>query len=344
MGTSSVTTIHTQGKQWLRQVKLVIADSVTSLAPYGMGDLSTGADSDLTISTQAIDLSQFRIRFEIHSGDTETPNTAVIRVYNLSHDTAQKISAEFQTVTLSAGYQYQQNNLPIIFQGTVKQFERGKENNVDSYLEIMAAEADEPYNFAVVNTTIPAGSTPFDRATAVAKAMGLPLARTVQKTLDNTGGIMARGRVLYGMARAHMRVIADSYGCRWSIQKGEIVLIPLNGYLPGDPIIVNSTNGMVGIPKATDNGISVQMLLNGTLQIGGRIQLNNDDITQSQFNMQQFPNREVTQIARTNYDGFYRVLSIDHTGDTRGQEWYSNVICLSLDPTTGNVVGASASG
>ena len=33
-------------------------------------------------------------------------------------------------------------------------------------------------------------------------------------------------------------------------------------------------------------------------------------------------------------NGLYRVLQVDHVGDTRGQEWYSNIIGLSLDPTT----------
>jgi len=37
-------------------------------------------------------------------------------------------------------------------------------------------------------------------------------------------------------------------------------------------------------------------------------------------------------------DGFYRVLVAEHTGDTRGQQWYTELVCLTLNSVTQKVV------
>jgi hypothetical protein len=35
----------------------------------------------------------------------------------------------------------------------------------------------------------------------------------------------------------------------------------------------------------------------------------------------------------TGQDGDYVVLMVQHLGDTRGQEWFSNITCLANNPT-----------
>src|ERR1039458_4588958 len=99
--------------------------------------------------------SEQTLRCEVRASDSETPNSLVCRVYNLSRDTEKEIIKEFDQVTLTCGYQ--NGNKALIFQGTIKQFRRGKERNVDSYLDILAADGDVAYNFGTVNKTIPAG-------------------------------------------------------------------------------------------------------------------------------------------------------------------------------------------
>jgi hypothetical protein len=36
---------------------------------------------------------------------------------------------------------------------------------------------------------------------------------------------------------------------------------------------------------------------------------------------------------KINQQGLYYVMRADHTGDTRGQNWYSDLTCLSVDAT-----------
>lgn len=276
----------------------------------------------------ALDMSDLRFTFRIVANDTETPNTAYIRVYNLSEQTRQRAIKEFDTVVLQAGYE---TNSATIFKGTVKQFKRGKESNVDSFLDIYAADSDSNYNFSFINQTLPAGSSPAQELNLLGQSLGVPI--DPDAFLGLTGGILPKGKVLFGLTKYLLREFADSQLSRWSIQQGVLTLIPLAGVLVGQAIVVNSLTGMVGVPESTDQGIQVRMLLNPQVQVGGKLQINNADITQTIVRQQFFPSytSAPTMVADVTADGLYRVLVVEHTGDTRGQEWYTDVTCLSLD-------------
>jgi hypothetical protein len=311
-------------KQWLRFGQLVV---------------SKGA--------QGLDLSALRFRFEVRSADTETPNTLVVRVYNLAQNTVNSIIQEFDTVTLTAGYvEGQQSN---IFQGDIKQFYFGKERNVDSFLEIRAGDGDQAYNFAVINQTFPAGTTDQQTLSALASSMGLPVSQSANGFLT-LGGVLPRGKTLFGMARIHMRDLAKKNDCRWSIQNGVVTLVPNTGFLPGTAVEINSATGMIGTPEQTDNGIIIRCLLNPAVKIGQAVKINNADINQvslrtnfgfgfPKFTSQYYP-------ATIANDGLYRVLVAEHVGDTRGtgQDWYTELTCLNIDPSSPAATSVFANG
>lgn len=310
--------MNSKGNQFGRSISLIVAS--TTITPSAS-------------SNQGIDLSQLHIKFEVSGADTETPNTAVIRVYNLSDDTSKSIITEYNQVTLQAGYA--NGNFGIIFKGTIKQFRRGRERNVDNYLDILAADGDLGYNFGVINTTFPPSTSPQQQLAAYASAMGLSVDPNANQFL--TGGVVLnpRSKTAFGLARIYMRDLMETHQCRWSIQNGAVVIVPLTGYLPGQAVQVNSSTGMIGVPEATDDGVHVTTLLNPLVRIGGRVQINNKDISQTTIKEQFFPSftSPATLIANTNNDGFYRILLVEHKGDTRSTEWYTSMVCLNLDPS-----------
>jgi hypothetical protein len=67
---------------------------------------------------QGLDLSNLRFRFEVRASDAETPNTLIVRVYNLVEQTVNSIIQEYDTVTLTAGYV--NGNQGNIFQCDIK--------------------------------------------------------------------------------------------------------------------------------------------------------------------------------------------------------------------------------
>ena len=151
----------------------------------------------------------------------------------------------YNVVTLTAGYQ--NGNKGTIFSGAIYQFNEGRERNVDSYLEIFAADGDAIYNGAVVAQTVPAGTTPAQQLATLAQAGNIPLAANAEDQM--LGGIvLPRGKVMFGMMKAELSKLAANNGVRWSIQGGVMTLVPVTGYLPGQAVQINSATGMIGTP------------------------------------------------------------------------------------------------
>lgn len=285
-------------------------------------------------SGQVIDLSQLHFTFEVAANDVETPNTAHIRVYNLSDAHLSSIPKEFDTVQLQAGYQ--NGNFSQIFNGVVKQYRRGRERNVDSFLDILAADSDAGYNFGVVNAQFPKGTPTSEQLQTYAQALGV----TVDPNADSflTGGVLLnpRGKTAFGLVRVYMRDLADSNNVRWSLQNGVLTLVPLTGFLPGPPTVVNAKTGLIGVPEATDDGIKLKTLLNPAYQVGYLVKIDSSLINKTDVINQFFPGftSQATFVARVTDDGLYRILVVEHEGDTRGGPWYTNLTCLAVDATT----------
>ena len=295
-----------------------------------------------------LDLSAFRIRFSTKLSYANTPNTANIRVYNLSQDTALQIQSQFKRVLLQAGYE---GNFGTIFAGNVKQTIIGRESGTDTFIDILAGDGDLAYNFAVVNTTIGGsgvGASSQDQVNSCVGAMS-PMGVTAggNSTVNSTTKLY-RGKTMYGQAKTYLRQVSKTTKSGWSIQQEKLVFIPTNSYLPGEAVTLNYQNGMIGTPSQTLEGVNVKCLLNPKLGVGKRIKLNNADIQRLAININipavvnptpdQIRSQQITPLQG---DGLYFVWVIEHSGDTRGIEWYSNLITGTINPAVSGVQGVT---
>lgn len=273
-----------------------------------------------------LDLSGLHIKFATHKGDIETPNSAEITVYNLSPETVARLKGEFKRVVLSAGYK---TNAGIIFDGTIRQV-RSLRSGADSWVEIIAADGDRAYNFATVNCTLAAGARPADQVAACGAAMDAK--GTATGYIPDLGGqALPRGKVMYGMARSYMRDVADTTDTTWSIQDGKMQMVPAAAYLPGEAVVLTASTGLVGSPEQTNEGIKVRCLLNPRIRVGGRIKLDNASIATAKVDLAP---GAISQAVRIDSDGTYRVLKVEHTGDTHGTDWYADLVCIGIDDTS----------
>lgn len=278
---------------------------------------------------QGLDLSEMKIKFVVKRSNTMTPNVANIRVYNLELETALRIKSQFKRVILQAGYE---SNFGVIFQGNIKQVILGRESATDTFIDIVAGDGDRAYNFAVVNSTIAAGATQQQQVDTVTNAMS-PKGVTKGHITDLGTTQLPRGKVMFGTARNYLRGVAESTSSGWSIQDEKITFVKLSGYLPGEQVVLTSKTGMIGTPQQTNEGVNVKCLLNPMIKIGGRIRIDNASVEQFKIDLS-VPNSPSNIPAPLTADGVYYVLVAEHTGDSRGVEWYTNLICLNIDVTT----------
>jgi len=279
-------------------------------------------------SGEGLDLSGLRISFKVKKSDAQTPNTAEIRVYNLAESTAKQIREEFKTITLQAGYEA---NFGIIFAGNIKQVRFGRESGTDTYIDIAAGDGDDAYNYAVVNTTLAAGATQANQIQAAAGALS---ERGVgQGFIADTGTqSLARGKVMYGMARDYLRQSAEASETTWSVQDGKLQFVKLTEVLPNQAVLLNSKTGLVGTPELTNEGLKARCLLNPLLKIAVRVKIDEADVAEAKLpsSGKDSPANAGASVAQ---DGIYRLLVVEHSGDTFGNDWYSDLVCLSADPT-----------
>lgn len=277
-------------------------------------------------SGDGLDLSSLRIQFKIKKSDAQTPNTAEIRVYNLAPDTAKQIRKEFTRVVLQAGYE---SNYGVIFDGNIKQVRMGRENGTDTYIDIAAGDGDDAYNYAVVNTTLAAGAKQSDQINAAANSMASKGVK--QGFIADTGSAsLPRGKVMYGNARDYLRQSAEASGTTWSVQDGKLQLVSLTSVLPNQAVLLTSKTGLVGTPEQTNDGIKAKCLLNPMLKIGVRVKINEEDVNEAKL-PDSDKNDAANKPADISKDGIYRLLVVEHSGDTRGNDWYSDLVCLDVD-------------
>jgi len=309
-------------QQWIRKCSLIVGDG-----------------------EKGLELADFRVTFQVVHWTTQTPGRAIIRVYNLKSETEKQIQKEFTKITLKAGYESEGAPYGVIFAGNTIEAPRGRENPVDTYIDILAADGDQAYNYAVVSKTLAPGSTFKDQLQEIEKAMK-PYGVTLGYIPDLGEAKMPRARVFHGMARDYLRTIARSTNCTWHIDQGKINFIKNDGTKPGDAVVLNSDTGLIGRPIQTMNGIIARCLLNPNLRPGGKVKIDQASVTEMMGNLvwggengsqaSADPQTDAQFRPSISADGLYKILQVGWVGDTRGQPWYTD---MTLAPINGTQPG-----
>lgn len=298
--------------------------------------------------SEAVDLSALRFHFRVSQSDIDTPTILDVRVYNMSDTTAKKLSniKEYTDVILNAGYFG--GNFGTVFAGTIKQTRRGRESPTDKFFDILAAMDDLPFNFGMVNLSLEAGSNSTqDQVDAIIGQLGgFGVVKGYTPDFNTTGTQLARGKVLYGMAKDELRNIARTTQTSWSIQNKQLQFIPLSSYLPGEAVVLTQKTGMIGLPEQTQDGIRVRCLLNPRIVVGSAVKIDNKSIQRAALppELARLPANEDPSNSIFDFfpplageaDGLYRVLVNELEGDTRGgpnSPWYCDLTCLSINPS-----------
>lgn len=341
--------------QFLRKWSLVVygaqgGQALELTAGVGQPGQNSGAGFESTTNPQGQPLSEgLRMKFRTVAADVGVPNHAEVTVYNLKNETANRVMRkEFSRVVLQAGYV--NGHFGVIFDGTLKQVKRGRESAVDSYLIMYISDGDFFCNQYAIPDPIymPRDSSKEDRARAQIADATKNGGVTAGPIEGLSGGILPRTTVLYGMGNHNMDTTSRPYA-QWSIQNGVIQTRPINGYLKGEAVVLNSATGLIGQPEVNDMGVFATALLNPAVKVGGLAKINNGDVNTSEPATQQgvtvsfgfpavFTPPAAQLFASTSEDGTYVILMIQYEGDTRGNPWYMHLGMLLQDPSTGNIV------
>lgn len=284
---------------------------------------------------RGISIKDLRISFDITKTSGRSPNPCVVKIYNLAPDNERKIKGEFDDVIVNAGYT---GATRVIFRGNIKKLSLYPENQ-DHITDLECGDGDKDLRESVVNVTLAAG-TSTDQ-----------LLDHVVGTFDTTkkGYVVTkdrkrvRGKVISAMGADVLDDIAADADANWSIQDGNLVMVPVNSTLPTEAILINGDTGMLGTPQVDDKGITVECLLNPQIQVHGKIKLDNNVIRiKAQKQHQQKPGAlsdgsksrgKPKHTERLDPDGVYVCYKVQHQGDTHADTWKTTVFCKALAKT-----------
>lgn len=288
---------------------------------------------------EALDLSEFKINFHIGQATAETPKAAEIYIYNLSDETMNKLAGSDSEkkdtiVTLEVGYR--DTPLETLFKGQVFQFRRGRDNQVDRWLCVLAQSGDHLKNFAVVSRGVPAG-TSINNTGKILIAEAENHGVTAGEIPVLSDQKYPRGRVFFGSLYSHMGQFYTENDVFIDMDDGILNANTYVGYRTEPVIILNRDSGMIGMPQMTTEGLKVACAINPKIKRGGRIQVDTTNLQTEAYDIdfdrqgkdQVFKNPNTT----TNKAGLFIVQSIESIGDTRGEDWYHNLVCTAIGAT-----------
>ncbi len=275
----------------------------------------------ISTATEEIDVSQLRIAFEVQKDISNVANLAYIQIYNLKESTRAKIKDEFQGVSVSVGYG---DSVSVLFSGQIRNVfhRRDEQDRTNIITELYCGDGD-----------IFTRKSLSSRSSGDDKTLNQLVTELVSDLKDDDGNGVTVGEInieggdnkLKGITISSktedaLNKLAASYRFNWFINSGKFYAVSETLTLQSQPITtITSTTGMINIPVLTEIGIDVKTLMNTSYAPGATIKIKST-ATKVSLGTLFFDN-----VSQTIGEGTYKILRVTHTGDTRGNDWYSDI-------------------
>lgn len=268
--------------------------------------------------TEGIDVTGLRTVFNVSKTSTSEPNTATVGVYNLSPYSRDRIQAKDQFVILRAGYE---DLVQQVCSGVVKRVEHKREG-VDIVTEMELKDGGKDLLEPEFRRAYSKGTARLKIVNDIVGAMP----NTTKGRINATGvtGFTAGKLAFSTTCKLALDRLARAWSFEWSIQEGAIQVLDREGTLDTVELatVVSPGTGLIGSPSRTGqeglrgsktrkrkprSGATFQTLLIPSIAPGKYV------ILESEF-----------------VSGSYKVQSVEHIGDTHGNDWNTKVEAIQI--------------
>jgi len=258
-------------------------------------------------SNEVLRVRDLRVQFQVEKTKDSTANKAEIKITNLSQETRNKIREKDALIRVFAGYEGDIGEV-LLFSGNSQHIVNNWETP-DIITNIEAQDGQRQLRETRVSFSYGNRTNANTILNRLANEIGLPL-RQDFNVQGNYQGYSFNGR-----ARDGMDEVCRRFNHTWSIQDGEILIVPREGNTGRLATVLSPTTGLVNTPERLsdqegkfDEAIEKSLewkltsLLNPRLSCGALVQLESRQA-----------------------NGLFQIEKVRHYGDTRGQEWYSEI-------------------
>ena len=269
----------------------------------------------LTVGTTKITGAQglgLRIVFTVKKNLSKDPNTAELKIYNMSGATRQQLQGKGIPVILSAGYG---NEESVIFSGDSRIITHSREG-ASWVTKIQSGDGERAYATSRFHRSYAANTPVSQVMREIAGSISLnPGNLSAALSEAPRGGLstFARGYVASGNALDLLAGLAKSIGFSMSVQGGALQFLR-NGAAPGSAVLLSPDTGLIGSPefstpdqKGAAPKLVAKSLLQPTILCGGQAEIRAEQVK-----------------------GRFRVEAVEHSGDFHGKQWYTQIEAKAL--------------
>ena len=256
---------------------------------------------------------QFRVQFGVATDAGNANSYCELSIWGLSRETENKIFKRGLPIYLKAGYEF---NLDYIFKGEVVNFFRTRQGP-NRISKIIARGGAVKLENATITKSFGAGAKLAEIISACAAAIGYTV--VFAKTSDFQKAFV-RGYTLNGDPKHILNALSRQFDFQWVVENDRIVVLYQGSVRGAVTHKISALTGMIGSPEILTSrggkfGVSVSVKLNPKIKWGEALQIN------SEFPRANISNVYFNDIAPTLGEGTYKALTIEHLGDSWGDEW-----------------------
>ena len=333
----SSSTIPLWGQAWELTVKYAAGDSTDPVR--SPDDVQT-----YTLTNNDWEPEALRMTFDVQQRSIRSPYwSADITIYNLNLDTIQNILFNATWATLKAGFQNGPNLYSIIWDGPVFQVLYDREQVVDQRIQLRCI-ANPLINSDIVSFAMGPYSSQLQFVNRMAQLVNLPqfnagtagnLGPKAEEAM--TAKQYPRGYSAFGSVAKYLQQIADdNFMQSWmdgskayisELSKGNTTpdLIYSPPPIDGNPLPGGVTGSIVGTPRQTPFGVIFTVLLDPRL----KVQLPPLVVQIQRSLISQFPRPLPSPNSQPSTpfsnDLTFLVSQVRHVGDTRGNDWQTEI-------------------
>lgn len=293
------------------------------------------------LSQSAWDPEALRVTFDVLESTLPSPYWyADVAVYNLNDPARQNLLFNAVWLTLEAGYQDGPSKSSIIWDGPVLQVIFDRENVTDLVMRFNCLAGPWLIEEQFLNTSVGPMSSQLDlvsrmmtqtggnldaqvspKAQAMLAAVKYPRGKTVFGKVSKYIAQMADDQFLSTWIKGNQHYMTELYDPTVTLEP-DLVFGPSfpPGYNPGTPAN-GITRSIVGVPKQSQFGCIFTVLLDPRL----KVQLPPMLVQLDQTVIQQLKIQYGQVLTPLDQSGQFVAAQIRHTGDTRGNAWYTEV-------------------
>lgn len=248
---------------------------------------------------------------------------AEVSMYNLNMPTQTRLIEEGDFVVIEAGYEegpYEQ-----LFSGSVFQPMFERENVTDYKTTLYCMDGLGLLTANISNVTLQSGYDYRSVISAMAASAhkAIPLG-SITSNLDSKSS--PRGKTIFGEPNKYIRQLEQDNNAIGFVSDGKLNIAKIDDECSQEALVITPTTGLVGTPQQTQYGVNFRCLLNPSITITSPpmvVKLDQTVVRQ----MKARPGQYLTPLDK---DGFYKVIGVVYTGDTRGNSWYVDVSGVNL--------------